>query len=221
VAWRLIDLVEIAHIVRGSRSETAILATTFFGTMFLDLEFAIFLGVLLSLVVYLNRTSKPKIHTRVPNRYDPLRKFVTDPGLPECPQLKIIRIDGSLYFGAVPHVVEALRRFEERQPGQKSLFVIARSINFVDMEGAGLLINEARKRRGVGGDLYLFGIKEGVRESLERWGHIETIGEENISESKTELIGKAFRDLDKDICRRCDKRIFRECTGAPGPDDPP
>ncbi len=221
VAWRLVDLVEINRIMRGSRSETAILATTFLATLFLELEFAIFLGVMLSLVVYLNRTSKPKIHTRVPNPFDPLRKFVTDPGLPECPQLKIIRIDGSLYFGAVPHVVEAVRRFEERQPEQKRLLIIAGSINFVDMEGAGFLGGEAQKRREEGGDLYLFGIKESVRETLDRWGYTAVIGEQNMSVSKTELIGKAFRDLDKNVCRRCDKRIFRECSAAPGPEDDP
>jgi len=89
------------------------------------------------------------------------------------------------------------------------------------MEGAGFLVNETEKRRKGGGDLYLFGIKQGVRESLQRWGQIETIGEENISESKTELIGKAFRDFDMDVCRHCDKRIFRECSAAPGPDDQP
>ena len=59
VAWGLIDFHAIRNILRTSRSETGVLAVTFFSTLFLELEFAIMAGVLLSLGLYLNRTSRP------------------------------------------------------------------------------------------------------------------------------------------------------------------
>jgi len=51
VATRLVDLHHIRTIVLASKRETAVLATTFLATLFVKLEFAIYLGVLLSLVL--------------------------------------------------------------------------------------------------------------------------------------------------------------------------
>lgn len=217
VAWGLVDFHHIARIIRASRSETAVLGVVFFSTLFLDLEFAILLGVLLSLVVYLSRTSRPAVRVRVPDPDKPRREFTTNPDLPECPQFKMVRIDGSLFFGAVPYVAERLRDFEQRQPLQKHLLIIAKGINFLDVAGAEFIAAEAKKRRAQGGRLYLYEVKEGVRDALKRGGFMEAIGEENIFDSKTVAIRTIFDQLDRDICSRCDKRIFLECQSLPPP----
>src|SRR5207249_10490832 len=49
VAWNLIDFRRIRKILATSRGESAVLAVTFFATLLLDLEFAILVGVLVSL----------------------------------------------------------------------------------------------------------------------------------------------------------------------------
>lgn len=49
VAWRIVDFKEIKHILVTSRSETAIALVTFPSALFVDLEFAIYAGVSLSL----------------------------------------------------------------------------------------------------------------------------------------------------------------------------
>ncbi len=67
VAYHLIDVGHIQTIIRTSKEETAVLLVTFLATLFLDLEFAIYAGVLLSLVLYLNRTAHPRIANLVPN----------------------------------------------------------------------------------------------------------------------------------------------------------
>ncbi len=61
VAWNLIEFRPIKHILRTDRAETAVLLTKFLATLFLDWEFAAYAGVLLSLVLYVNRTSWPHI----------------------------------------------------------------------------------------------------------------------------------------------------------------
>jgi len=213
VAWGIIDFHHIAKILKSSKTETAILSTTFFSTLFLELDFAIFLGVMLSLVLYLNRTSKPKVLVRVPDKRLPNRKFNTDPELPECPQLKLVRIDGSLFFGAINHVQETLRQFEEDNPEQKNLLILAHGINFVDSAGAELLENEAIHRKKIGGKLFIYGAKEAVCEQFRRGGYIDAIGRENIFTSKTEALSVIYnQQLDKNICATCDKRIFNECN---------
>jgi len=214
VAWGLIDFHHIKKIFKASRSDFSILAVTFIATLTLELEFAILLGVFLSLVVYLSRTSRPKVVTRMPNPKHPKRAFTTDSSLPECPQLKILRIDGSLFFGAVSHVSESLRRFREQNPQQKSALLIASGINFIDVAGAELLAQESKTYRKLGGNLYFYRIKEGVCEPLRRGGYIQEIGDENMYRSKTEAITEIFETLDKSICATCDKRIFKECQSV-------
>lgn len=167
---------------------------------------------MLSFVLYLSRTSKPKILVRVPDGRKNNRKFTTDPNLPECPQLKLVRVDGSLFFGAINHVTETLRRFEKNHPEQKNLLLLAQGINFVDSTGAEFLDTEAKYRQKLGGKLFLYGAKQAVCEQLRRAGHMETIGEENLFISKTVALSTIYeKHIDKNLCQGCNKRIFMEC----------
>jgi SulP family sulfate permease len=214
VAWGLIDFHHIGHILKASRSESSVLAVTFFATMFLELEFAILLGVILSLVVYLSKTSRPAVRVRVPDPDKPKREFVTNPELPECPQFRMVRIDGSLFFGAVPYVREKLTALDEASPGQKHQLIIAKGINFLDVAGAEFLVEEAKRRKKIGGRLYLYEVKEEVCGALKKTGMADEIGIENIFESKTKAISTIINNLDPKICQCCDKRIFLECEAT-------
>ena len=219
VAWRLIDFHHIKTILATSKRETAVLLTTFFATLFVELEFAIYVGVLLSLIIYLMRTSRPGIVARVPDPGSPARHFVTDPALPECPQLKIVRVDGSLFFGAVDHVQEKLHHFRLRNPRQRHLLMIGNGINFIDISGAELLAQEAKRRRELGGGLYFAKIKDEVCAILKRGGFADRFGRENIFITKRDAIETVFRKLDPAVCANCDKRIFLECQKLPPPTD--
>jgi SulP family sulfate permease len=212
VAYRLIDWHHIRVILKTSKRETVILATTFFATLFVELEFAIYVGVMLSLVIYLMRTAQPNVVARVPDPATAHRHFVTDPKLSECPQLKIVRIDGSLFFGAVDHVSESLHQMHQQNPAQKHLMLIGNGINFIDLAGAEMLAAEARNRARQGGGLYLVKIKEEACNTLRRGGFRELIGPEHIFLTKADAIETIFKRLDHEICARCDKRIFLECA---------
>ena len=213
VAYNLIDFHHIKIILKTSRSDAAVLITTFLATLFVQLEFAIYVGVLLSLVLYLNRTAHPSVWTRVPDPVQPRRKFTTNPVLPECPQLKIIRIDGSLFFGAIDHVQDILHGYAENHPEQKHLLLIGNGINFIDVAGAEMLTHEAERRHVVGGGMYLCAVKEGACAPLRSGGYLRRLGAENLFDSKSVALRTIFDKLDKDICRRCNKRIFNECQG--------
>ncbi len=218
VAWNLIDFQRIRKILSTSRGESAVLAVTFFATLLLDLEFAILVGVLVSLVLYLNRTSRPIMRSLVPDPRHSERKMTeVEDSLLECPQLKILRIEGSIYFGAVGHIERHLDTLHEHSPGQKHLLLMSKSINFIDMEGAELLVEEARRRRGDGGRLYFYSLRKPVEELFERGGYLAEFGRENIFRGKREAIGGVFTRLDLSVCATCRARIFEECASVPGP----
>ncbi|MGQ9830411.1 MAG: SulP family inorganic anion transporter [Thermochromatium sp.] len=214
VAWGLIDFKEIRHILHSSKRETGVLLVTFFSALFLDLEFAIFAGVLLSLVLYLERTSKPRIVTLAPDPRLPKHAFSSDPEVVQCPQLRFVRIDGSLFFGSVAHVEQFFDRLRAEHPEQRHLALIASGINFVDLQGCHALVAEAERRRQEGGGMYLINVKQGLWESLEQYGCLEATGGRNIFQSKTAAVRAIYQKLDKTVCATCDKCIFYECNEA-------
>lgn len=215
VAWRLVDFHYIRVIARADRTEAAVMIVTFLSTLVFKLDFAILLGVILSLMVYLRKTSRPRITPRVPDPNSARGKFTSDMTLPECPQLKVLRIEGSLYFGSVSHVRELLRRYREHYPEQKHLLLLTKGINQVDISGAELLAEEASARRAMGGDLYLYRLKESASTVMDRGGYRDKIGKDNIYDSKGEAIHGIFDRLDRDICMTCTKRIYWECKAVP------
>ena len=124
----------------------------------------------------------------------------------------MLRIEESLYFGSVAHVREMFLRFREHYPEQKHLLLLTRGINQVDISGAELLSEETSIRRAMGGDLYMYRLKDAAAKVLKRGSYYNKLGEENIFDSKGEAIAAIVQKLDKNICRRCEKRIFLECN---------
>ncbi|HZI83343.1 MAG TPA: SulP family inorganic anion transporter [Casimicrobiaceae bacterium] len=217
VAWGLIDFHRLREILRVGRGETLVMVVTFLATLLLQLEFAILVGVLCSLLLYLNRTTHPAIHAVAPDPASPLRRFepVAETGTPECPQLALLRVDGSLFFGAVDHVHDELDEVRARTPARKRMLLIGSGINFVDAAGGELLVRESQRQREHGGVLYVANLKQAARALLERGGFLERIGRENVFATKSAAIAAIYPRLDVEICRACRARIFNECGRLP------
>ena len=218
--WGLIDFGQMRMYLRTSRQEAAVVAATLLATLVMPIAYAILLGVMASLVVYLHRTSRPMMRSLVPDPRHSERQLAP-PGeeLPECPQLKILSVEGSIYFGAVDHVESHFDTLRERTREQRRLLLVSRNINFVDVAGAEALVREARKRRWDNGQLYLQGLRQPVENVLRNGGFLEELGAENVFRGKREAISAIFAQLDRAICARCTARIFRECASLPPPRD--
>src|SRR6185295_9309031 len=212
IAYGLIDVTRIRAVLRTDRAEAGVMIVTLLAALFLGLATAIYAGVILSLLLFLNKAARPGIRDVKPDYRGNTFNFDADTGLPDCPQLKMLRINGSIFFGAVEHVEDAFHRVDAEEPRQKHLLIVASGINLVDISGAELLAREARRRRAIGGALYLYFVKDAVRDVLERGGYMEAIGRENVFSPKDDVIGEIYRRLDSDICRASTARIFSECN---------
>lgn len=213
VAWGLIDIPQIRNIIRTSLSESVVLAVTLLATLFVQLEFAIYTGILLSLMLYLKRTSHPVILDVKPDPEESSYHYSADTGLPDCPQVKCLRVNGSIFFGAVDHMQQMLHRIGEHSM-QKHVLVVASGINFVDVAGAEFLAHEAKRRQRLGGGLYFYRLKDEVVGLLRRGGYLNDIGNDNIFPVKHNAIAAIYRKLDPAICRDCKLQIFRECRAS-------
>lgn len=211
VALRLIDWHQITVILKANPVDAAVLITTFIATLFVELTFAIYVGVMLSLVLHLNRISYPTIRSLLPNENSTERRFISVTPDKECPQLKIIRIDGSIFFGSSNYIERSLRDISESKPEQTHLLIIASGINFIDVAGAEFLVREAKRRREKGGALYLCAVKEGVQQILSKGGYTNQFGQNNIFETKEAAIHTIYQLLNQQHCQKCHIQIFIEC----------
>jgi SulP family sulfate permease len=211
VAWGLIDFHHIGEILRVSRSETAVLAATWIATLTVQLEFAIYIGVALSLLLYLKRTSQPGVDDvkPVPGQVPPAFSAAT--GLPDCPQLKIVRINGSIFFGAVNHLQEAMQAIDAQNPAHVHVLLVASGINFVDLGGAQWLAQEAQRRRALGGGLYIFHMKDEPLAMLRKSGAFDAIGAENFFTLGDDLMPAIKARLNPQTCTQCTVRVFAPC----------
>jgi len=210
VGYNLIDFHHIRQVIKSSGRELIVLSTTLFGALFFELETALFSGIGLSLFFYLEKTAKPNIAILGINKLHRFINIIRDSDSKECPQLKIIRIDGSIYFGALEVVSEFFNTLYE-EGDVKHVLVIARGINFIDLAGATWLTYEAKKWQKRGGGIYFSGLKIVSQKILTKGGFREQIGEDNFYPDKPRAISAIYKKLDKDICANCKVRIFNEC----------
>lgn len=214
VAYNLVDFHHIRQIMKFSRSESTIMITTFLSTLFLELEFAIYLGVMLSLMFFLSRTSTPEIVTLSVDEDTTTgkRQFINIQKKPlkQCPQLKIIRIDRSIYFGSINHIQERITEIRDNERIYHIL-IMASSVNIMDITGADALITENNILKKLGGGLYFVNLKSSVYEFAAKSQFIKNIGSDHFFDSKTEAIREIYKRLDRDICSTCQSLIFKEC----------
>ncbi|HXK56568.1 MAG TPA: solute carrier family 23 protein, partial [Gammaproteobacteria bacterium] len=214
VAYNLIDFHRIVEIIKNSKSETTILLTTFFATLLLELEFAIYLGVLLSLVIFLARTATPEIATLSIDS-DPSngkRKLINVNKRPvnQCPQLKIIRIDMSVYFGSLDFIQNRIDQIAEKER-IVHILIVATGINLIDLSGEEMLLAAANRLKQLGGGLYFSELKSRVYEAVSRHGFVKKVGNQYFFDKKKDAINSIQKRLSPDICEKCEVQIFEEC----------
>ena len=215
VAYNLVDFKHIKKTLKFSKSETSIFLVTFLSTLLLELEFAIYLGVLLSLMLFIAKTAAPEVHTLAfENNAEEgdrkLRSIRTNP-LAQCPQLKIIRIDMSIYFGSINHIQKQINQIVDNQRIYHIL-IVANAVNFIDLAGVEGLLSENRRLKELGGSLYFVSVKNSVEEFLQKVHFVEQIGEDHFFESKGQAINAIYNRLDMSKCDKCRALVFKECN---------
>lgn len=218
VAGTLVDRHHWRRLLVQDRSEAAIAAATFVATLVVPLQEAVLGGVGLSLIAYLYRTSRPALRTMGVDATVPRRPLVVIDGTPtrECPQLKLLRMEGSVYFGAVAHVSDRLQTLRSAPEPARHLLVMAKSMNFIDDAGATLWQHEHERRLAMGGDLYFHRPRPEVLDTWRRHGFIDRLGPAHVFDDKRTAIATIVPRLDDAICARCTARVFDECAVRPG-----
>ena len=130
--------------------------------------------------------------------------------LKQCPQLKIIRINMSIYFGSITHIQTRLSQITDNEQIYHIL-IVASGIHFIDLAGAEVLVSEHNRLKALGGGLYFVGVQSSVYEFAAKSCFIKKIGSKNFFDTKSEAIHAIYGRLDRSICATCPTQIFTEC----------
>jgi SulP family sulfate permease len=210
VAWEMVHPRAIARTVRSTRSDAAVLVVTFGCTLFLSIEFAIYVGVLLSIGLYLAATSHPRIYSVVPDLKS--GKMVGSAYGDICCQMDIVHVEGSIFFGSTAFVGDDLQRRLRNHPSTTHLLIRMHKVNNLDASGVHILeilLAELRWRRG---GLYFSGVNHRVFEVLKNSGFLKDVGENHVHTATGAAIRQAMREgFCAAVCAGCPVVVFLEC----------
>jgi len=207
VGYNLMDFHHIKLIIKSSKREFIVLTITFFGTLFFDLEFALFAGIIISFFFYLEKTSKPNIAELAVDKKRRLVNRIRDKEALECSNIKIMRIDGSLYFGSIEKISDYLATLYDENEIQHVL-IAADGINFIDLAAAEWISNEISKWQKNRGGIYFAGLKTVSQDVLKKGGFIKKIGQGIFYKDKK----TAISEIHKKITTPCKIKAFEECS---------
>jgi SulP family sulfate permease len=208
VGFSLVDIPQIKQIIKSSKRELTVLAVTFIGTLFFEIKFALLAGIFTSLFFYLERTSKPNIAILGLNQNNKFINTIREKNLKECSNLKVVRIDGSMYFASIEVIADFFSTLYEKNEVQ-NILVESNGINFIDLGAAEWLTNEVLTWQKNRGGIYFSGMKLVGQDVLKKGGFMKKMGEEVFFTDKHIAIAEIHQKFDKP----CDKKAFIECEG--------
>ena len=219
-AYSMINRKEIARIWQGTQGDRLIMIATLASTLLLPLQFAVLVGVMMSLAYYIWRTSLPQVHSVVPD--EDFRHMVRQSAplagqsRPACPQLGILEIQGDLYFGAAPQVESALLENLKHNPEQRYLLLRMLSVTQIDISGIHMLESIVRTYRERGGDVFVVRTQQPVREFMQSTGFYDLLGGDHLLDEDAAISTLFYKVLDPVVCiYECPVRVFKECQNLP------
>ncbi|NOX62215.1 MAG: STAS domain-containing protein [Chloroflexi bacterium] len=216
IAYRMVDRQEIIRLLHGGRGDAVIMVATLLATLLLPLEFAVLVGIFMSLGRYILRTSMPTVLPVLPD--DQFKHLYYQPDKPQCPQLAVIEIQGDLYFGAVNHVEEVILENMNRHPGQIYLLLRMQNVHLIDISGIHMLESIVHTYRETGGDVFFVKVRPYVFERMKLLGFLDRVGEDHFLEEDEAISHIFYRVLDPVVCiYECETRAFAECQNLPRP----
>ncbi|HQR25831.1 MAG TPA: SulP family inorganic anion transporter [Nocardioides sp.] len=144
------------------------------GVVLIEVMAGVLIGVLLSLVLLLERLSTP--HVAVLGRH-PVRGFVAidaNPGTEPVPGVVILRTDGPLVFASIDPVIDEMRRRSlDAEPRPDLVVLDLEPVSEIDVTAATALAAAVTDVRSAGLTVRFAGAHAGVREYVQRLGIAE------------------------------------------------
>jgi SulP family sulfate permease len=175
--FNLINFKEASYLWQANKLDFWLMMSTFLATLLLGIEYGIVVGVGLSLIILIYRTSKPYVTElgKVPNSNFYRNKNRFEEVIIED-DILIFRFDAQLFYANSSYFRDNLDEMAARKGSALRLIVLdAESINRVDSTGVEMLKERIRFYQKKDVKFYFAGVKGPVRDDLFKCGILDII----------------------------------------------
>ena len=170
----LVDLGSLRRTWRYSRQDGAAQVATMLGVLLIGVEAGILLGVGLSLLLFLWRTSQPHIAVvgQVPGseHFRNVERFAVI----ESPSVLSLRVDESLYFPNARYLEDRIGELIASRPEVRHLVLMCSGVNLIDASALDSLEAIVERLQTAGVQLHLSEVKGPVMDQLRRSSFLDT-----------------------------------------------
>lgn len=165
---------------RYNKADAVAFLATFVTVLTVDVVVGILTGVVVSILLYLWRTSRP--HMAIVGRIagtEHFRNVQRHPVL-TCPHVLTVRVDESLYFASMRALEDYLLAAVAKNPEVQHLVLTCSGINFIDGSALETLERLIDQLKSMGVQLHLAEVKGPVMDGLEKVGFIKHLGQDHV-----------------------------------------
>jgi SulP family sulfate permease len=211
VAWNMSEVHAFKSILRGQKSDAAVLLVTFFMTVFVDLSVAIEVGLVLAAFLFMKKmvdvTDVTAVKEEAGDNHEEDKDAYALATRKRRQGVFIYEIDGPFFFGSVQKLEEVMK---QRTLDYRIMVLRMRNVNYIDATGLRAveqLFLECRRQNRL---FVISGIRPQPLRIFEKTGFAATIGRDKIF---THIDG-AIQYVDQALAG-----MPGEGTGAPAPED--
>lgn len=198
VAYNMSEWRTFKSMLKGQRSDVAVLLTTFLLTVIFDLTIAIELGMVLAIVLFLRRISASTQISVFKHEIDEAEYIEgsTDTEKLTLPKgVEVYEIEGPFFFGAANKFEETMKMLGDKP---KVRIIRMRKVPFMDSTGIHNLKNLIEMSKQDKTQILLSGVNESVRMALTKGGIADLIGEVNIYDNISKALNKAEKIINSE-----------------------
>ncbi|MDE3252965.1 MAG: sulfate permease [Bacteroidota bacterium] len=196
IAYNMSEWESFLAVFKGPRSDVAVMLTTFFLTVLIDLTIAIEIGMVLAVFLFMQKMSRFSEVSMLTNNMED-RETETDPVenyvIPK--EVEVFEITGPLFFGAAYKLKEAMR-FLEKKP--RILIIRMRQVPIIDATGIKTLREVCNGWTHRGTKIILSEVNSSqVLQELKDARLLFSIGKANVTQQFTDAIKRSEQLLNQ------------------------
>lgn len=193
IGIRMINREQIRISWKSTRSDAIVFATTLLAAFFLKLDTAIYVGVGVSLALFLRKASAPSLVEYGFNEQGQLAE-IEDGKSRGNSAISIVHVEGELFFGAADLFQEQVRLLAD-DDGIKVVILRMKNARHLDATSVMSLLQLYDYLRRTGRHLLISGINPEVERVLRKSGARKKIGADNIFPAEANLTMSTRRAL--------------------------
>lgn len=180
VSYNMSEWRTFKGLLKGQKSDVAVLLITFFLTVIFDLTIAIEVGIILAIILFMKRINEATNVSVIKDVLDlsDEGELANNDSVLSLPKgVEVYEIDGPFFFGIANKFEESMRIIGDKS---KVRIIRMRNVPFIDSTGLHNLESLCDKSKRDGIQVILSGVKPNVHKMIEKSDIPQMIGEENI-----------------------------------------